>query len=151
VLKTPNTLSVGGKLDLTDNKMIVTTGTLGTYSGSYNGITGLVANARNGGDWLGSSGITTSMTAASTGAVRTTLGVAKASDISKTSLGGVPVLGTDILVMYTYNGDANLNGRIDGDDYFYIDSNYHNSGNQSLQQWSKGDFNYNGVTDGDDY
>ena len=35
---------------------------------------------------------------------------------------------TDTLVMYTYAGDANLDGKVDADDYFQIDTNYNKSG-----------------------
>jgi hypothetical protein len=54
-----------------------------------------------------------------------------------------------VLVMYTYNGDANLSGNIDADDYFAIDSNY-NKPNVGLT-YGKGDFNYDGVINGDDF
>ena len=40
----------------------------------------------------------------------------------------VSVASTDVLLKYTYGGDANLNGVADGDDYFRIDSNYNKSG-----------------------
>ena len=55
----------------------------------------------------------------------------------------------DTLVMYTFNGDANLSGTIDADDYFIIDSNYHRSG--MVFGFAEGDFNYDGKIDGDDY
>jgi len=48
---------------------------------------------------------------------------------------------------YTYFGDANLDGKVDGSDYSLVDSGYgnHRSG------WDNGDFNYDGVVDGSDY
>ena len=49
--------------------------------------------------------------------------------------------------MYTYAGDANLDGAISGDDYFQIDSAFP----QGLHGWFNGDFNYDGVINGDDY
>ncbi len=54
---------------------------------------------------------------------------------------------TDVLVKYTYYGDANLDGKVDGSDYSRIDSGYltHASG------WYNGDFNYDGVINGSDY
>jgi len=55
----------------------------------------------------------------------------------------------DTLVRYTFNGDANLSGAVDADDYFIIDSNYHRSG--LVFGFARGDFNYDGSIDGDDY
>jgi hypothetical protein len=49
--------------------------------------------------------------------------------------------------MYTYAGDANLDGAITGDDYFQIDSSFP----QQLKGWFNGDFNYDGAITGDDY
>ncbi len=53
----------------------------------------------------------------------------------------------DVLVKYTYYGDANLDGQVDGSDYTLIDNGY----NQHLTGWYNGDFNYDGVVDGSDY
>ena len=55
----------------------------------------------------------------------------------------------ETLVMYTYNGDANLDGKVNADDYFIIDSNYNKSG--SVFGFNNGDFNYDGQINGDDY
>jgi hypothetical protein len=57
-------------------------------------------------------------------------------------------LGTnDILVKYTYYGDANLSGHVDGSDYSLIDNGYA----KKLSGWFNGDFNYDGAVDGSDY
>ena len=53
----------------------------------------------------------------------------------------------DILVKYTYYGDANLDGKVDASDYSRIDNGYLNH----LTGWSNGDFNYDGVINGSDY
>src|SRR6185437_17131797 len=65
----------------------------------------------------------------------------------KSTFGGLSVGAADVLVMYTYAGDADLNGLINGDDYFHIDSGYsaHETG------YMNGDFNYDGRIDADDY
>jgi hypothetical protein len=55
----------------------------------------------------------------------------------------------DILVKYTYYGDANLDGKVDGSDYSLIDAGYASGG--ALSGWYNGDFNYDGVIDGSDY
>jgi len=66
-------------------------------------------------------------------------------------------LGTgDVAVKYTYYGDTNLDGKVDGSDYSVIDNDYlfnSNPANASdpLTGWQNGDFNYDGVIDGSDY
>ena len=42
---------------------------------------------------------------------------------------------------YTYYGDANLDGAVDGADYQQIDNGF----GGGLTGWSNGDFNYDGV------
>jgi FG-GAP-like repeat len=54
---------------------------------------------------------------------------------------------TDVLVKYTYYGDADLNGSVTAADYIAID----NGINQNLTGWNNGDFNYDGKINGDDY
>jgi hypothetical protein len=65
------------------------------------------------------------------------------------TFGGQPVAGGDVVVAYTFAGDADLNGRLDGDDYFQIDS--HRGATGSAVSYHHGDFNYDGAIDGDDY
>ena len=55
--------------------------------------------------------------------------------------------GSDTLVMYTYGGDANLDGRISVDDYGRIDFNV----GLGTAGWFNGDFNYDGKITVDDY
>jgi hypothetical protein len=54
---------------------------------------------------------------------------------------------TDVLVKYTYVGDADLSGSISATDYTAIDNGF----NMHLTGWGNGDFNYDGVVNGDDY
>jgi hypothetical protein len=49
--------------------------------------------------------------------------------------------------MYTYGGDANLDGKLNVDDYSRIDSGIASG----LTGWSNGDFNYDGKINIDDY
>src|SRR4051812_3649450 len=51
--------------------------------------------------------------------------------------------------MYTYGGDANLDGQINIDDYGQIDANARFTG--IIHGWYNGDFNYDGNIDIDDY
>jgi hypothetical protein len=62
---------------------------------------------------------------------------------------GVPVADGDILVKYTYYGDATLTGSVTSADYLQIDNGYNSGG--ALKGWYNGDFNYDGVINGDDY
>jgi hypothetical protein len=55
----------------------------------------------------------------------------------------------DVLVKYTYAGDANLDGRINIDDYGRIDSNVGRSG--TVFGWYNGDFNFDAKINIDDY
>ena len=141
------------RLDLSDNKLIVTTTPVGTWNGGgYTGVTGLIQFGRGDGSWNGG-GIRTSMTDATTG-VLTTLAVARADETGHDGgiFGGVSVSGDDVLVMYTWGGDADLNGELNGDDYFYIDSNIlANQAGANNASFHNGDFDYSGAIDGDDY
>jgi len=52
-----------------------------------------------------------------------------------------------VFVKYTWNGDANLDGVVNADDYFLIDKGF-------ISQpggYGNGDFNYDGVVNADDY
>jgi hypothetical protein len=129
----------GGQFDLTNNKLIVNGSSLATVSN-------LVKLGRNSGSWNGI-GIVTSQSDAIGASSFTTLGVAMASDIAKITFGGQSVNGGDVLVMYTYAGDADLSGRITGDDYFRIDQDF----TSSLSGYSNGDFNYDNKINADDY
>ena len=54
---------------------------------------------------------------------------------------------TDVLVKYSWDGDANLDGVVNADDYFMIDSNFI----PQAKGYQNGDFNYDGVVNADDY
>ena len=146
-----NALSVtsGGKLDLRDNNLVVHNGTLGAWNGSaYTGVTGLVQSGRNQGTWDGP-GIVTTQSDAAISSQLTTIAIASNIDLGRSTFDGQSVGPTDVLAMYTYAGDANLDGVINADDYFQIDSHY--SQPSSALNYFKGDFNYDGVINGDDY
>jgi hypothetical protein len=61
---------------------------------------------------------------------------------------GVTVDGTSVLIKYTYAGDLNLDGLIDGADYGIIDNYVQFPGTSGF--WN-GDFNFDGLIDGADY
>jgi fibronectin-binding autotransporter adhesin len=154
VTKVPDVTITGGtRLDVNDQKLALTNMSAGSFDGTnYTGVHKLVKDGRNStavtAPWNGS-GIMTSQTDAIAPSALTGLAVATAGDVGKTTFGGVAVNPTDALVMYTYNGDANLSGNVDADDYFQIDSNYNKP--SVGMTWNKGDFNYDGVINGDDF
>ncbi len=130
-------LTIDGSLDLNDNDLVV-------RGGDLSAITGWVAegfDAKNGGDWDGP-GIRSSAAAADTA---TTLGAVQPSTTQ--TIDGQLIGPGDVIVKYTYWGDANLDGQVDGSDYTQID--YAFGGN--LTGWANGDFNDDGIVDGSDY
>jgi hypothetical protein len=145
-------LFVAGRLDLSDNDMIIRSATVGSWSGTaYSGVAGFLQSGHSGGSWTGS-GIVTSTSDAAGGL--TSLGVASAGDVLDLGAGetaiwnGETVGAGDVIVKFTYGGDANLDGIISSDDYAAIDFNVAVAG---ASGWSNGDFNYDGVISGDDY
>lgn len=52
--------------------------------------------------------------------------------------------GTAVIVAYTYYGDVNLDGQVDGIDLTLLGLNWTSTGTT----WAQGDLNYDGVTDG---
>ena len=135
-------IAAGASLDLDDDDLVVGAGT------TKSAIETLVRNGRNGGAWNGTGGITS--TAARNLA---TTGVGVLSGAEYTSAGGTgnfsgqAYAAGDTLVKYTWNGDANLDGRVTFDDYVKIDTGF----NTGLTGWLNGDFNYSGSVNFDDY
>jgi hypothetical protein len=133
-----------GTLDLADNDMDLKTADLGTIENHI--LQGW--NDR----WQSSGGIISSA-AASDSTNLTALGVIQNSITGSPSsplydtFDLATVASTDILIKFTYVGDANLDGIVNGSDYSLIDNGYL----QSLSGWFNGDFNYDGAVDGSDY
>jgi autotransporter-associated beta strand protein len=138
-VSTPLTVAGGATVDITRYTMTISNTSIGTINQE-------VAVAYKNGAWNGtnsSTGIITSSTAASDTTHLTAVGVAT----GLTSFEGITVPSTDVLVKYTYYGDTDLNGQVDGSDYSRIDNGYL----EQLTGWQNGDFNYDGVIDGSDY
>jgi fibronectin-binding autotransporter adhesin len=142
-------LNNSGTIDIANNGMIIHNGAIGTVSAQ-------VAQAFNGGTWNGnsSSGASITSSAAQNDTTHlTAVGVAT----GLTSFEGQSVATTDVLLKYTYYGDANLDGKVDGSDYSLIDNSYETEATEStpfsspISGWYNGDFNYDGVVDGSDY
>jgi hypothetical protein len=83
--------------------------------------------------------------------VLTTIAIARAEDIGVvgSTWSGQSIGAGNTLVMYTWGGDADLSGTLNGDDYFAIDSHVLQSG--TVFGFTNGDFDYNGEINGDDY
>jgi fibronectin-binding autotransporter adhesin len=131
-----------GTLDVDNNKLIVTGGDVGTFSGGkFTGIAGLIQSGYNGGTWDGPGIITTSGATTPSAA----LGYARAGDVDLAggTFGGEPVTATDVLVMYTLAGDANLDGTVGFNDLVRLAQNYNGTG----KFWWQGDFTYDGNVD----
>ncbi len=143
-----NILSVGGGLwsglvDLSNNDLIV-------HNGNLANITSQLAEGFNGtnGAWTGTGGIKSSAAAAlhNTG-LAVELNNNGSGGTWTNSFDGQAVSITDVLVKYTFFGDANFDGVVNGGDYIAIDNGFA----KSLAGWRNGDFNYDGVVNGDDY
>jgi autotransporter-associated beta strand protein len=153
-VSTVATLSIaaGAKVDIKDNKLITTSPAGSATAGVYDGVQGLVQQASAGGTWTGTTGLTTSMPDAPTGL--TSIGVISAAQkfglagAATATFAGQTVNAASTLAMYTYGGDANLDGLISGDDYSAIDFNIATPG---ASGWANGDFNHDGIISGDDY
>jgi hypothetical protein len=123
-------------------------GLLLSTNATYESVAALIASARNFGAWDGP-GLTSSAAAGNPSA-NTTLGVLRGSDylvVAGASFNGFAVSASDVVVKYTYYGDSDFNGVVDGDDYARADNGF----NLALTDWFAGDFDLNGLIDGDDY
>jgi hypothetical protein len=152
-------LSIGAsaRLDLKRNKLVTNT-EVGSFNGTaYTGVQGEVQRAYNFGAW-DQPGLTTSEENAGQNAGplsnTTTIAVATASQVmfieptDTAVFQGQTVTGATTIAMYTYAGDLNMDGLIDGADYGVIDNSVQFPGTDG---YANGDFNYDGVIDGADY
>jgi len=137
-----------GKIDLTNNQLIVES-TAANRLAELAQLMNMVRQGYSNGTWKGE-GITSSLAAADTSHLHA-LGIILNDNGSGTPLYptfyGLTADDNAILIAYTYYGDANLNGKVDGSDYSLIDNGYLNH----LTGWHNGDFNYDGIVDGSDY
>jgi hypothetical protein len=144
-------------LDLSDNQLITDDPVGSTTGGVYSGVQGTVQRAYNFGAW-DQPGLTTSQELAGPNAGplsgTTTIGVATAEQVlfiapTETAMfAGYTVTGSSVIAMYTYAGDLNFDGLVDGADYGVIDNYVQFPGTDG---YANGDFNYDGVIDGADY
>jgi hypothetical protein len=156
------TIAAGGTLDLTNNDMIVHSGASGESVFGPVSAAGTIENevaiGRGSiGAWTGT-GITSSSAAANPtlmalGVVINDTNNSGTGSLTGTTIipgntfDGQPVSDGDVIIKYTYVGDALLTGSVTAADYLQIDNGFQNG----LTGWNNGDFNYDGVINGDDY
>ena len=142
-----------GSFDVSSDDMIVTGGNLAT-------ITNQIKAGYANGTWGGLGAVNAvgiySSAAENDTTHLTALGVLQNSDANGNTLypnfDGQTSSTGDVLVKFTYVGDANLDGKVDGSDYSLIDNGFLSQSSASpLTGWGNGDFNYDGVIDGSDY
>jgi fibronectin-binding autotransporter adhesin len=148
------TLSFGGtggtegKLDVMNNDMLIRGDASGNATDAYNqaitsSIYSDIKTGFSSGTWTGK-GIYSS-TAATDGTHLTAVGYVQV--FTAGSFDGQAVVPGDVEIKYTYYGDADLSGHVDGTDYSMIDTGFGGGGTG----WQYGDFNYDGHIDGSDY
>jgi hypothetical protein len=134
----------GATMDMTNGDLTVGASAT-TRDATLAAVAAAIRSARNApqGLWTGT-GLTSSRARAN---AYTTL--AAVINPGLTHFSGQPVGPHDLLVKYTYNGDANVDGIIDADDYFRIDRGFlERPANPTFAQ---GNFNYDTLVDADDY
>ncbi len=137
----------GAALDLADNDLIIPA-PAGDPDSMLGRINGLIATALNSpaGEWMGT-GLTSRNLPGSWGMGLAAIRNQRFGQPLYSSFSGQPVDSKSILVRSTWNGDTNLDRRIDADDYYMIDQGYISG----LAGYQNGDFNYDKVIDINDY
>jgi len=152
-----------GTLDLTNNDLIIQATSANSAAVKAN-IASLILAAQNGLDVNGQSnwngnGLTSSYARTKNvtkGFDLFTLAEVRNGDFTSvngtpfTSFDGQTVNNDSILVKYTFNGDVNLDGVVDANDYFVLDKTFVHAFNVNLG-YVAGDINSDGVVDANDY
>ncbi len=147
-----NSLSIdsSSKLELHDNDLVV------DYGAGASSYTDVVNKVKSGLTLLGGTGngITSAEVEGQT-VGGTFLAVVDDGDVNIagaiTSISGFAISNptSSVLVKYTWFGDNNLDGVVDGSDYALIDTGFTAGG--ALGGWVFGDYDYSGTIDGSDY
>lgn len=146
--------------DITNNIVIVDTPNTATGQASHDTYMAQILNANNGLAW-DLPGITSSKAPVDLGnGVPTSVGILWNQLGDDTPLvygdgGSLPLFHgqsvdqNSILIKYTYIGDADLNGVVDGTDFGFFTAGFDQA--VPFSSWAFGDFDYNGVVDGTDF
>jgi hypothetical protein len=143
------TIAGDGTLDLFDNDVIVQSTPAGKAA-LLTALTGLIGHARNTGGYWSGTGIT-STTAKLLASRLTGLAIIVNEKVGGgtiyTSFDGQAVNADCVILKYTWNGDADLSGKNDANDYFLIDSGFA----AGASGYRTGDFDHSGHVDANDY
>jgi autotransporter-associated beta strand protein len=136
IIKTASvSASGGGTVDLKNNKMILT-------GNAASGVRSLISSGQ------------LSTTATAPAGKTAGLGYAQGDDSTISglggSLGGESFTAADTIVKFTYFGDADLDGDVDGVDVGKWATNFTGSGGSTAKVWTQGDWDYDGDVDGVD-
>jgi hypothetical protein len=145
---TGSAFSLNGTLDLDGGALLSRAG-----GPSQTALRDFIARGCNGSGWNGTSasGAINSSLAASN-AFTDAVGYGSGAEIAISSIRGFSIAAGDTLVRYTWSGDADLNGKVDGADYARIDSKFNQQSTlANIGGWTNGDFDYNNKIDGADY
>ena len=136
-------LGTNATLDLTNNNLVID---YAPADGSpIATLTTALGTGRNGGLWNGTGII--SSTAASDATHKTAIGSAEASALGIGSFLGQSVDSTTVLLRYTLNGDANLDGTVNALDFNRLATNF----GASNRGWADGNFDYAGTVNTTDF
>ncbi len=154
-LNTAGELTLGGSIDHWTGQLDLAHTDLDVQTGDFTILINEIHSGYSNGTWAGN-GITSSA-AANDPSHLTALGLLLNNDGTGHAICGT---GTpqglfdgaspgvnDLLIKYTFYGDANLDGHVDGSDYTKIDAAF----GTPATGWQNGDFNYDNHIDGSDY
>jgi hypothetical protein len=125
-----------GQLDVANNVVVIS---YGNNPDPITTIADLLASGFNGGLWNGAGIISTTAQTQT----KYALGYADSADPGDPANLSVHT----IEIKYTLQGDADLNGTVNGVDFGIVSANF----NRSVTAWDQGDFNYDGIVNGVDF
>jgi autotransporter-associated beta strand protein len=141
VVTTLNTHSTG-QMDITNGAMVI-------RGSTPSAVFTQIQSGFNGGAWNGG-GINSSAAAADANGL-TAIGWASNADFGASGFKGVSGLtANDVLVRYTYYGDADLTGNVTLDDFSQFLNGYQTQ-SPATDNWLNGDFDYDGAVTLDDF
>jgi hypothetical protein len=141
-------ITSGGTLDLNGGGLIVQSDAANRL-GVLTQVSDWIKSGRGGGGLWQGSGIISSKarSTAMTGLAVMLNDTINPAGAIFSKFAGQTVDANAILVRHTWDGDGNLDGLVNADDYFLIDSGFITQG----KGYQSGDFNYDGVINADDY
>jgi hypothetical protein len=137
-------LSVTGKLDLTDNRLIV------AYSGAspIASIRSLLQSGYASGSWNGVGINSSTAGSLSTSSTKGAIAYAEGTQVpGSLDLGGYALDGTDVVLAFTAAGDATLDGKVNTLDFNQLAGNFGGTD----KTYAQGEFTYDGMVDSADF